>query len=247
MDHYKRVSDYTEQYQTSKYNFQQNVDHLSRLYNDYSDYLQSVRQSKWEAPYLDLRMGTNNDIQSRIGKILNQMDRTFRQGKDLEKSVRKENLAAAEEHETKDPHSVKNFASKLIECNDIDLVRENTNFPAGRQAIKIVMDKRNHLLEQRHQIVRELVNAREQSQRNYWLAEGGSLIPDLLNIEACLASNPELKAEFMNRIRENEELNQCAKIKEQQDNLFKDYMTAHLREISPESTKHEDVRKNGWH
>lgn len=247
VDRYKRVSDYTEQYLASKNSFQQEINHLGRLYNDYSDYLQSIRQSKWEDPFLDLRMSTNDDIQSRICKTLNLMDTNFHRGKELEKAVLAENLAASEECEAKNPHSVKDFVSKLIDRDDIGLVRENTIFPTGRQAIKAVLEERKLIREQRNQVVQELALAREQSQRSYWLAEGGVLIPDLLNIELCLASNPELKAEFLKRIQENEELNQCGKVKEQQEKLFADYMTVHLREISPESTKHEDVRKNSWH
>lgn len=247
VDHHKQVCEYAEQYNDSKNSFLQELKHLGRLYNDYSDYLQTLSQSKWEDPSLDLLMDTNSDIQNRIRNTLNLIDRNFHRGKELEKAVLRENLAAAEECEAKNPHSVKGFVSKLIDRDDVGLIRENTIFPAGRQAIKSVLEERKLIREQRNQVVQELALAREQSQRSYWLAEGGVLIPDLLNIELCLASNPELKAEFLKRIQENEELNQCGKVKEQQEKLFADYMTVHLREISPESTKHEDVRKNSWH
>ena len=86
--------------------------------------------------------------------------------------------------------------------------------------------------------------ALRQAAGQYWEEHAVEDLPALLEQGVFREADPELEQRIRGRLEQNEELNRCRKLWEEQQAVFGRYLEAHLSEVSEE--KRADVEKYGW-
>lgn len=119
-----------------------------------------------------------------------------------------------------------------------------TTIPSVRIAMERLVERYQAAQEQLMLLREEEEAALRQAAGQYWEEHAVEDLPALLEQGAFREADPELEQRIRGRLEQNEELNRCRKLWEEQQAVFGRYLEAHLSEVSEE--KRADVEKYGW-